>query len=62
VALISVCIDRSAFWTEKELAEGIGPALGKTSIVVHQRTAKQFSVDRQSFTQEDNYIVLKRSK
>jgi hypothetical protein len=39
--------------------------LGNTSIVVHQWTAKQFWMDRQSFKQEDNiyiYIVLKRSK
>jgi len=28
-------------------------ALGKTSIAVHQWTAKQFWVDRQSFKQED---------
>jgi hypothetical protein len=32
-------------------------ALGKTSIVVHQWTAKQFWVDRQSFKQEV-YLVL----
>jgi hypothetical protein len=32
------------------------PALGKTSVTVHQRTAKQFWVDRQSFKQEDNNI------
>jgi hypothetical protein len=55
-ALISVCIDRTAFWTEKELAEGISPALGKMSIVVHQWIAKQFRVDRQSFKQEDNIL------
>jgi hypothetical protein len=39
------------------------PALGKTSIGVHQWTASQFWVDRQSLKQEDNIcIVLKRSK
>jgi hypothetical protein len=32
------------------------PALGKTSIVVHQWTAKQYWVDRQCFKQEDNNI------
>jgi hypothetical protein len=34
------------------------PTLGKTSIAVHQWTAKQFWVDHQSFKQEDNIYCL----
>jgi hypothetical protein len=34
------------------------PALGKTSIAVHQWTAKQFWVDRHTFTQQDNIYCL----
>jgi hypothetical protein len=34
------------------------PALGKTSIAVHQWTAKQFWVDRQSFKKEDDIYSL----
>jgi hypothetical protein len=37
-----------------------GPALGKTSITVHQWTAKQFWVDRQSFKQESNVYCLEK--
>jgi hypothetical protein len=33
-------------------------SLGKTSIAVHQRTAEQFWVDRQSFKQEDDIYCL----
>jgi hypothetical protein len=36
------------------------PAVGKTSITVHQWTAKQFWVDRQSFKQEDNIYCLEK--
>jgi hypothetical protein len=36
------------------------PALGKTSIAVHQWTAKQFWVDCQSFKQEDNIYCLEK--
>jgi hypothetical protein len=35
-------------------------ALGKTSIAVHQWTAKQFWVHRQSFKQEDNIYCLEK--
>jgi hypothetical protein len=34
------------------------PALDKTSIAVHQWTAKQFSVDCMSFKQQDNIIIF----
>jgi hypothetical protein len=36
------------------------PALGKTSIAVHQWTAKRFWMDRQSFKQEDNIYCLEK--
>jgi hypothetical protein len=37
-------------------------ALSKTSIAVHQWTAKQFWVDRQSFKQKDNVYCLEKAQ
>jgi hypothetical protein len=46
------------FCSDWILGASCTPALGKTSIAVHQWTTKQFWVDRQSFMQEDNIYCL----
>jgi hypothetical protein len=44
----------------RSLLCAVRPALGKTSIEVHQWTAKQFWVDRQSFKQQDIIYCLEK--